>query len=168
MTCKSRPVPARCSASAFRRPSRRSPKSRSFLVGTQGRCDIVDVSTAKKIELRVHTPLRKNPYPEAGLHRPAAGARTRRADSAAPHHARLLQHPLRRGGDDLLAARKISRPGRGDRMPPRLARTRRAARCRGSAEARRTARRRLLDQSRAGHRHRLGGTRGDAVHARKA
>ncbi|MGB8169811.1 MAG: DEAD/DEAH box helicase [Chthoniobacteraceae bacterium] len=38
-----------------------------FLVGTQGRCEIVDVSTAKKIELHVHTPLRKNPYPEAGF-----------------------------------------------------------------------------------------------------
>jgi ATP-dependent Lhr-like helicase len=38
-----------------------------FLVGTHGRCEIIDVSTAKKIELRVHTPLRKNPYPEAGF-----------------------------------------------------------------------------------------------------
>ena len=37
-----------------------------FLCGTHGSCEIVDVSTAKKIELRVHTPLRKNPYPEAG------------------------------------------------------------------------------------------------------
>ena len=38
-----------------------------FLVGTNGRCEVVDVSTTKKIELRVHTPLRKNPYPEAGF-----------------------------------------------------------------------------------------------------
>jgi ATP-dependent Lhr-like helicase len=38
-----------------------------FLVGKLGRCEIVDVSTAKKIELRVHTPLRKNPYPAAGF-----------------------------------------------------------------------------------------------------
>lgn len=38
-----------------------------FLVGTHGRCEVIDVSTAKKIELRVHTPLRKNPYPEAGF-----------------------------------------------------------------------------------------------------
>jgi ATP-dependent Lhr-like helicase len=37
-----------------------------FLAGTGGACEIVDVSTAKKIELHVHTPLRKNPYPEAG------------------------------------------------------------------------------------------------------
>ena len=37
-----------------------------FLCGTERPCEIVDVSTAKKIELRVHTPLRKNPYPEAG------------------------------------------------------------------------------------------------------
>lgn len=37
-----------------------------FLVGTEGACDCVDVSAAKKIELRVHTPLRRNPYPEAG------------------------------------------------------------------------------------------------------
>jgi ATP-dependent Lhr-like helicase len=38
-----------------------------FLVGTHGRCEIVDASSAKKIELRVHTPLRKDPYPEAGF-----------------------------------------------------------------------------------------------------
>ncbi|MEA3209988.1 MAG: ATP-dependent helicase Lhr and Lhr-like helicase [Chthoniobacter sp.] len=38
-----------------------------FLVGTHGQCEIVDVTTAKKLELRVHTPLRKNPYPEAGF-----------------------------------------------------------------------------------------------------
>ncbi|MEA3188154.1 MAG: ATP-dependent helicase Lhr and Lhr-like helicase, partial [Chthoniobacter sp.] len=37
-----------------------------FLAGTNGECAVVDVSAAKKIELRVHTPLRKNPYPEAG------------------------------------------------------------------------------------------------------
>ncbi len=37
-----------------------------FLVGTKGHCEVVDASSAKKIELRVHTPLRKNPYPEAG------------------------------------------------------------------------------------------------------
>src|SRR5204863_3934888 len=38
-----------------------------FLVGTHGRCAIIDASSAKKIELRVHTPLRKDPYPEAGF-----------------------------------------------------------------------------------------------------
>jgi len=37
-----------------------------FLTGTHGQCAILDVSSAKKIELRVHTPLRRNPYPEAG------------------------------------------------------------------------------------------------------
>lgn len=37
-----------------------------FLAGTNGKCEIVDASATKKIELRVHTPLRKNPYPEAG------------------------------------------------------------------------------------------------------
>ncbi len=37
-----------------------------FLVGTRGHCEVIDVSSAKKIELRVHTPLRKNPYPESG------------------------------------------------------------------------------------------------------
>ncbi len=37
-----------------------------FLVGTHGQCEIVDVATKKRIELRVHTPLRRNPYPEAG------------------------------------------------------------------------------------------------------
>jgi len=38
-----------------------------FLVGTHGQCATVDVATAKKIDLRVHTPLRKDPYPEAGF-----------------------------------------------------------------------------------------------------
>ena len=37
-----------------------------FLVGTEGRCAVVDVSARKRIELRIHTPLRKNPYPAAG------------------------------------------------------------------------------------------------------
>jgi ATP-dependent Lhr-like helicase len=37
-----------------------------FLVGTKGQCTVLDVSTAKKIRLSVHTPLRKNPYPAAG------------------------------------------------------------------------------------------------------
>ena len=37
-----------------------------FLVGTQGHCQVIDVSSAKKVELQVHTPLRKKPYPEAG------------------------------------------------------------------------------------------------------
>ncbi len=37
-----------------------------FLTGTNGECEIVDVSAAKKIQLSVHTPLRRNPYPEAG------------------------------------------------------------------------------------------------------
>ncbi len=38
-----------------------------FLAGTNGKCEIVDASAAKKIDLRVHTPLRKNPYPAAGF-----------------------------------------------------------------------------------------------------
>jgi ATP-dependent Lhr-like helicase len=37
-----------------------------FLVGTHGHCAVLDIASAKKIELSVHTPLRKNPYPEAG------------------------------------------------------------------------------------------------------
>jgi ATP-dependent Lhr-like helicase len=37
-----------------------------FLTGTHGECAIVDATSAKKTQLRVHTPLRKNPYPEAG------------------------------------------------------------------------------------------------------
>jgi ATP-dependent Lhr-like helicase len=37
-----------------------------FLVGTHGHCEVIDASSAKKIELSVHTPLRKNPYPESG------------------------------------------------------------------------------------------------------
>lgn len=42
------------------------PEVAQFLVGTSGRCEILDVSSAKKVDLRVYTPLRKNPYPEAG------------------------------------------------------------------------------------------------------
>jgi ATP-dependent Lhr-like helicase len=42
------------------------PEVAQFLVGTNGHCEIVDVASAKKIDLRVYTPLRKNPYPEAG------------------------------------------------------------------------------------------------------
>jgi ATP-dependent Lhr-like helicase len=38
-----------------------------YLAGTHGRCAVIDVSTKKRVELRVHTPLRKNPYPEAGF-----------------------------------------------------------------------------------------------------
>jgi ATP-dependent Lhr-like helicase len=38
-----------------------------FLSGTAGECDCVDASAAKRIELRVHTPLRRDPYPEAGF-----------------------------------------------------------------------------------------------------
>ncbi len=37
-----------------------------FLTGTHGECALVDATSAKKIRLRVHTPLRKDPYPEAG------------------------------------------------------------------------------------------------------
>jgi len=37
-----------------------------FLVGTHGDCATLDVSSSKKVKLSVHTPLRKNPYPEAG------------------------------------------------------------------------------------------------------
>jgi len=38
-----------------------------FLSGTQGKCTIIDAAADKKIELKVHTPLRKNPYPPAGF-----------------------------------------------------------------------------------------------------
>ena len=37
-----------------------------FLTGARTECALIDVTTAKKVQLRVHTPLRKNPYPEAG------------------------------------------------------------------------------------------------------
>ena len=37
-----------------------------YLSGTQGSCRVVDVSTTKRIELGVYTPLRKNPYPPCG------------------------------------------------------------------------------------------------------
>lgn len=38
-----------------------------FLVGTCGRCEVVDVSTTKRIDLRLYTPLQKSPYPMAGF-----------------------------------------------------------------------------------------------------
>lgn len=38
-----------------------------FLTGTTGECEIVDVAAAKRVQLRVYTPLRKDPYPEAGF-----------------------------------------------------------------------------------------------------
>jgi ATP-dependent Lhr-like helicase len=37
-----------------------------FLTGTDGQCSLLDVASAKKTKLSVHTPLRKDPYPEAG------------------------------------------------------------------------------------------------------
>jgi ATP-dependent helicase Lhr and Lhr-like helicase len=37
-----------------------------FLVGTHRECEIVDVSTSKKIDLRVYSPLGKDPYPPSG------------------------------------------------------------------------------------------------------
>jgi ATP-dependent Lhr-like helicase len=37
-----------------------------FLVGTNRSCDIVDSSAAKKVDLRVYSPLGKNPYPPSG------------------------------------------------------------------------------------------------------
>jgi ATP-dependent helicase Lhr and Lhr-like helicase len=37
-----------------------------FLVGTHRTCEIVDVSAAKKVDLRVYSPLGNNPYPPSG------------------------------------------------------------------------------------------------------
>ena len=37
-----------------------------FLVGTHRSCEIVDVSAAKKVDLRVYSPLGDNPYPPSG------------------------------------------------------------------------------------------------------
>jgi ATP-dependent helicase Lhr and Lhr-like helicase len=37
-----------------------------FLVGTHRKCEIVDASTTKKIDLRVYSPLSKDPYPPSG------------------------------------------------------------------------------------------------------
>ena len=39
----------------------------AFLVGEGRDCAVVDVSTAKKIDLRVYTPLQREPYPAAGF-----------------------------------------------------------------------------------------------------
>jgi ATP-dependent Lhr-like helicase len=38
-----------------------------FLAGAGRECQVVDVSTAKRIELSVHTPLAREPYPAAGF-----------------------------------------------------------------------------------------------------
>jgi ATP-dependent helicase Lhr and Lhr-like helicase len=37
-----------------------------YLVGTRRACEIVDVSAAKKVDIRVYSPLGRNPYPAAG------------------------------------------------------------------------------------------------------
>jgi ATP-dependent helicase Lhr and Lhr-like helicase len=37
-----------------------------FLVGTNRSCEIVDTSAAKKVDLRVYSPLGRNPYPPSG------------------------------------------------------------------------------------------------------
>jgi ATP-dependent Lhr-like helicase len=37
-----------------------------YLVGTRRSCEVVDVSASKKIDLRVYSPLGKNPYPPSG------------------------------------------------------------------------------------------------------
>lgn len=37
-----------------------------FLAGANRECEILDVSAAKKIDLRVYSPLRRNPYPPSG------------------------------------------------------------------------------------------------------
>lgn len=38
-----------------------------FLTGWEGECAIIDAASHKKIELRVHTPIRRDPYPPAGF-----------------------------------------------------------------------------------------------------
>jgi len=43
------------------------PEVARYLTGTHGECEIIDAASDKRIELRVHTPLRKNPYPPAGF-----------------------------------------------------------------------------------------------------
>ncbi|MCI0746446.1 MAG: DEAD/DEAH box helicase, partial [Verrucomicrobia subdivision 3 bacterium] len=37
-----------------------------FLVGTHRNCEVIDVSTAKKVDLRVYSPLGNEPYPPSG------------------------------------------------------------------------------------------------------
>jgi ATP-dependent Lhr-like helicase len=37
-----------------------------YLVGTQGECELIDVTAKKRVELQVYTPLRKDPYPPCG------------------------------------------------------------------------------------------------------
>ncbi len=38
-----------------------------FLVGTEGRCEVLDISSAKRLDIRLYTPLQKDPYPLAGF-----------------------------------------------------------------------------------------------------
>ncbi len=68
-----------------------------FLTGTHGECEIVDVSTKKRIELSVHTPLRKNPYPEAGY----TGQRLIRelSDLIKKHQTTLIFSNVRSGAE---------------------------------------------------------------------
>jgi ATP-dependent Lhr-like helicase len=138
-----------------------------FLVGTHGRCEIIDASSAKKIELRVHTPLRKDPYPEAGF----TGERLVRelGTLIRKHRTTLVFCNTRSGAEATTFWLRENFPDLAnvDRMSSRLARARSAARCRGPFEARRIASGNLLDEPRTRHRHRLRGTRRDDGNAQR-
>ncbi len=76
-----------CSASASPPPSRRSREVAHFLVGTDGDCEIVDVSTKKRVELQRLHAAAQEPVSRGWLHRRAAHPRTRRAH---PKHRTTL------------------------------------------------------------------------------
>lgn len=57
------PAPQRIGLSATVAPAG---EVAQFLCGVGRHCEILDVSSSKKIELRVYSPLRKNPYPAHG------------------------------------------------------------------------------------------------------
>lgn len=38
-----------------------------YLVGSDGQCQVIDVSAKKRVELKVYTPLRREPYPPSGF-----------------------------------------------------------------------------------------------------
>ena len=134
------------SASAFPPPSRRWPRWGNSSPAPMASASSWMSTTAKKVHLRVHTPLRKNPYPEAGY----TGQRLIRelGQLVQAHRTTLVFTNTRSGAEASTYWLREALPGarRADRVPPCLAGPRPAPGSGGPAQARRIARRGLLDQ----------------------
>ena len=126
-----------------------------FLCGAGRPCEIVTSTTAKKSVIEVFSPLRKNSVSARRLDRRQDAEGTVRPADLLPHDTDFHQHAQRRGKHRASAQATAAEAGAKNRGPPRLARPANPARCGGPAQAGQAARRRLLDQSRDGHRYRL-------------